>query len=171
MLHSRNSAGANYLIQKKVLSEENIRTAFTITFGISIFLGLVLFSGSDALAWFFGEEGLKAGIAISALSFAVMPFSVVISALFRRDMEFGKLAICSLAANVVSMTVSIGLAVLHYSFMAPIWGAVAGNIVLAFLLIGFFRNRQIFRFSLAECPDVMRFGLILRRRQHYQRVL
>src|SRR6476469_3562411 len=106
--------GANYLIQRKELSEENIRTAFTITFGISALLGLLLFSCSDAFSWFFGEEGLKAGIAVSALSFAVMPFSVVISALFRRDMEFGKLAICTLAANVVSIGVSIALAVLHY---------------------------------------------------------
>src|SRR6478752_3183564 len=116
--------GTNYLIQKKTLSEENIRTAFTITFGISALLGLALVGSSDAFAWFFRQEGLKAGIAVSALSFAVTPFSVVISALFRRDMEFGKLAICSLAANVVSAAASIGLAVLHYSFMAPIWGVV-----------------------------------------------
>ena len=30
---------------------------------------------------------------------------------------------------------SIALAVLHYSFMAPVWGAVAGNIILTLLLI------------------------------------
>ena len=151
--------GANYLIQKKMLSEENIRTAFTITFGISVLLGMAFFSSGDAFAWFFKQEGLKAGIAVSALNFAVTPFSVVISALFRRDMQFGKLAICSLSANVVSTTVSIVLAVSHYSFMAPIWGAVAGNIVLTFLLIGFCKNRQIFRFSLSEYPVVVRFGL------------
>jgi O-antigen/teichoic acid export membrane protein len=151
--------GANYLIQKPVLAEQNIRTAFTITFGISTLLGVALVCGSDAFAWFFKEEGLKAGITVSALSFAVTPFSVVISALFRRDMEFGKLAICSLAANVVSAAVSIGLAVLHYSFMAPIWGAVAGNMALTFLLIGLCKNRNIFRLSLAGYPDVARFGL------------
>ena len=85
---------ANYLIQKKMLSEQNIRTAFTITFGISIMVGMALFICSDALVWFFRQEGLKASIAVSTLNFAVTPFSVVISALFRRDMEFGKLAIC-----------------------------------------------------------------------------
>jgi O-antigen/teichoic acid export membrane protein len=151
--------GANYLIQKRMLSEQNIRTVFTITFGISIIVGMALFICSDALVWFFRQEGLKAGITVSALNFAVTPFSVVISALFRRDMEFGKLAICSLAANVISIAVSIALAVLHYSFMAPIWGTVAGNVVLTFLLIGFCKNRQIFRFSLSEYPDVVRFGL------------
>jgi O-antigen/teichoic acid export membrane protein len=151
--------GANYLIQKKTLSEKNIRTAFTITFCISVIIGLALFIFSDALVWFFRQDGLKAGIAVSTLNFALTPFSVVISALFRRDLEFGKLAICSLAANVVSIAVSVALAILHYSFMSPIWGAVAGNIILTVLLIALCKNKQIFRPSLAEYPDVIRFGL------------
>jgi O-antigen/teichoic acid export membrane protein len=151
--------GANYLIQKKALSERNIRTAFTITFCISIIIGLTLFICRDALVWFFRQDGLKAGIAVSTLNFALTPFSVVISALFRRDMEFGKLAIFSLAATSVSNAVAIALAVLHYSFMAPIWGAVAGNITLTILLIAFCKNKQVFHPSLAEYSDVIRFGL------------
>lgn len=151
--------GANYLIQKKALSELNIRTAFTITFGISTVVGLALFICSDGFVWFFRQDGLKAGIEVSALNFALTPFSVVISALFRRDLEFGKLAICSLGANFVSIAASIALAVLHYGFMAPIWGTVAGNLILTALLIAFCKSWQIFRPSLAEYPDVVRFGL------------
>jgi O-antigen/teichoic acid export membrane protein len=151
--------GANYLIQKKVLSELNIRTAFTITFGISTVIGLALFLCSDGFVWFFRQDGLKVGIEVSALNFALTPFSVVISALFRRDLEFGKLAICSLGANSVSIAVSIALAVLHYAFMAPIWGSVAGNLILAVLLIASCKSGRIFRPSLAEYPDVIRFGL------------
>lgn len=150
--------GANYLIQKKTLSDAHIRTAFTITFGISIVLAIVLFSCSDALARFFGQEGLKAGIAVSTLNFAMTPFSAVISALFRRDMEFGKLAICSLAANMVSVTVSIVLAVLHYSFMAPIWGTLASNIALTFLLMGMCKARPALRLSLSGYRDVLKFS-------------
>jgi O-antigen/teichoic acid export membrane protein len=151
--------GANYLIQKKILSEQNIRTAFTITFCISIIIGLALFVCRDVLVWFFRQDGLRAGIAVSTLNFALTPFTIVITALFRRDMQFGKLAICGLAANFVSIAVSIALAILHYSFMAPIWGTVAQNIILAVLLIAVCKNRQVFRPSLAEYPDVIRFGL------------
>jgi O-antigen/teichoic acid export membrane protein len=151
--------GANYLIQKKFLSEQNIRTAFTITFFVSITIGIALFVCRDAFVWFFKRDALKAGIAVSTLNFALTPFSAVISALFRRDMEFGKLAICSLAANFVSIAVSIALAVLHYSFLAPIWGAIAGNVVLTVLLISFCESKRIFRPSLSEYPDVIRFGL------------
>jgi len=111
------------------------------------------------LVWFFKQEGLKAGIAVSTLNFVLSPFSIVISALLRRDMEFGRLAICSLAANLVSIGVSITLALLHYSYMAPIWGSVAGNIIITVLLVGFCKNRRIFRPSLSEYPDVISFGL------------
>lgn len=151
--------GANYLIQKKSLSRQNIQTAFTITFCISIMIGALLFLGRDALVWFFNQEGLRAGFAVSTLSFALTPFSVTMSALFRRDMEFGKLAICNLAANFASIAVSIALAILHYSFMAPIWGAVAGNAVLTGLLIVSCKDIRIFRPSLWEYPDVIKFGL------------
>jgi O-antigen/teichoic acid export membrane protein len=151
--------GANYLIQKKSLSRQNIRTAFTITFCISILIGVTLFTSRDALVWFFKQDGLKAGIAVSTLSFALTPFSVTMSALFRRDMEFGMLAVCNLAANFASIAVSIALAVLHYSFMAPIWGTVAGNAVLTVLLIASCKDMRIFRPSLLEYPDVIRFGL------------
>ena len=51
------------------------------------------------LVLFFREDRLKAGVAVSSLNFVLTPFSVVISALFRRDMEFGKLALGGLAAN------------------------------------------------------------------------
>lgn len=151
--------GANYLIQKKSLSQGNVRTAFTITFCISVIIGLALFVCSDTLVWFFKQDGLKAGIAVSTLNFALTPFSGVISALFRRDMEFGKLAICNLTAALFSTAVSVALAFLHYSFLAPIWGAVAGNIILTALLIGLCRDMRIFRPSLSEYSDVIRFGL------------
>jgi O-antigen/teichoic acid export membrane protein len=151
--------GANYLIQKRGLSQRNIRTAFTITFCISILIGLMLFICRDALVWVFRQDDLKAGIAVSTLNFVLTPFSIVISALLRRDMEFGKLAVCNLAANFASTAVSIALAVLHYSFMAPIWGTVAGNIILTLLLIALCKNMQIFRPSLSEYSDVIRFGL------------
>jgi O-antigen/teichoic acid export membrane protein len=151
--------GANYIIQKRSLSERSIRTAFTIAFCISMMIGGVLFVSCDAFVWFFKQDGLKAGIAVSTLNFALAPFSSVISALLRRDLEFGKLAICNLAGNFVSIAVSVVLAFLHYSFMAPVWGGVAGNIILSALLIASRRDIRIFRPSLSEYRDVVRFGL------------
>jgi O-antigen/teichoic acid export membrane protein len=151
--------GANYLIQKKSLSRENIRTAFTVTFLISATVGSALFMGRDALVWFFKQDGLRPGIAVATLSYALAPFTVTISALFRRDLQFGTLALCNLAANGVSIVVSVALAISHYSFMAPIWGTLAGNFVLALLLAVSRRDVLIFCPSLSGYSDIVQFGM------------
>lgn len=151
--------GANYLIQKQSLSTRNIQTAFTITFCLSGLIGLILVLVSYPLALIFGQEGLREGIAVSALNIICSPFSVTMSALFRRNLEFGKLAICNLCGNAVVALVSIVLAVMHYSFMAPIWGMVAGTIVVTGLAIMLQKDVRIFWPSLTGYLDVVRFGL------------
>ena len=119
--------GANYLIQKPSLSERDIRTAFTITLCLSALLAAAVFELRDVAAWFFAEDGLKIGIAVSALNFLLSPFSMTISALLRRDMSFGTLARCNLAGSFITAVASIALAVLGYSFMAPILGTTRGQ--------------------------------------------
>jgi O-antigen/teichoic acid export membrane protein len=150
--------GANYLIQKHELSRASVRTAFTITLGFSALIGMFLFASGGALSRFFQQDSLTDGIAVSALNFLLVPFSSTVSALFRRNMDFGKLAICNLAANSAGTAVSIGLAILGFSYMAPIWGSVASNVVLTAVLLSFHRDYGIFRPSLLECRDIIGFG-------------
>ena len=54
---------------------------------------------------------------------------------------------------------SIGLAVMGYSYLAPIWGMIAGSAVQAAYLIGTRGDLRIFRPSLEGYPDIVRFGL------------
>lgn len=151
--------GANYLIQKPALSEQNIRTAFTITFVLSVLIGAALFVLRDPLAAFFSREGLRIGITVSVLNFLTSPFAMTISALFRRDLQFGAIATCNLAGNAITAAVSIALAALNYSFMAPIWGMLIGNLVTTVFLIGWRNNFRIFRPSLFGYADVVAFGV------------
>jgi len=151
--------GANYLIQKRVLSRQIIETAFTVTFCLSILVGAALFSLRDLLASVFSQPGMKIGIAVAALNFALTPFSMTLSALFRRDMDFSTLAICGLGGSVVGAAVAIALAALNFSYMAPIWGTIAGNAVTAMLLIVAWKDIRIFRLSLTGYRDVLGFGL------------
>jgi O-antigen/teichoic acid export membrane protein len=151
--------GANYLIQKRELSRESIRTAFTITLGISALIGLVLVAFAGTVSRFFDHDNLTTGISVSALNFLLVPFSGMVSALFRREMEFGRLAICNLAANSVGVIVSVVLAMSNFSYMAPIWGSVATNLLLTVMLLSAHRDFSAFRPSLVEYRDVFGFGL------------
>lgn len=151
--------GANYLIQKRELSQGSIRTAFTITLGLSAIIGAILYLSASALSVFFEQDSLTPGMKVAALNFLLMPFAGTISALFRRDMDFGKLAICNLIAGSTGTLVSIILAILHFSYMAPIWGGLATNLTLTLIFMAWYRNFGSFRPSLSEYRDVIRFGL------------
>ena len=119
---SQEFGGPNYLIQKASLSEDNIRTAFTVTFGLSVAIGIVLYLIGGALGMLLGADGFEAGIAVAVLNFAITPFSMTIIALLRRNMQFGAIAASNLACNFTMVAVSIGLAMMGYSYLAPIWG-------------------------------------------------
>jgi O-antigen/teichoic acid export membrane protein len=150
--------GANYLIQKNSLTEQNIRTAFTITMCLSILFAATLFELREVAAWFFSEDGLKRGIAVAALNFLLSPFLMTMSALLRRDMAFALLARCNLVAGFVTVVVSITFAVYNYSFMAPLLGTLAGNATLLALFITSRRNWRIFYPSFAGYSEVIHFG-------------
>jgi O-antigen/teichoic acid export membrane protein len=156
---SQEFGGANYLIQKASLSERDVRTAFTITFGLSIAIGLILYLLGDVLGALFGADGVKTGIAVAVLNFAIAPFSMTIVALLRRNMEFGVIAASNLACNFTMVAVSIVLAIMGFSYLAPIWGMIAGSAVQAVYLIGMRRNFGIFRPSLAGYAEIVKFGL------------
>lgn len=154
--------GANYLIQKRELSIGNIRTAFTVTFGLSAAAGALLLLLAGPAARFFEQPGLQAGIAVSTLNFLLTPFVVTITALRRRALDYGMLAWCNLIASVVGAVTSVALALLQFSYMAPIYGGIAGSAVLTAILLVRHHDLTAFRPSLAGCRDIFRgerFGL------------
>ncbi len=155
---SQEFGGATYLIRKPTLSEQDIRTAFTITFCMSALLGAVLFGFRSAVASFYSEEGLKTGIAIFAAGFVLMPFATIISALFRREMAFNVLARCNLAAAFISAATCIALAVLGWSFVGLLIGSVIGQAAGVVLLLSCRRDVRIFRPSLKGWRDIIGFG-------------
>jgi O-antigen/teichoic acid export membrane protein len=156
---SQEFGGANYLIQKASLSEGNVRTAFTITFGLSITVGAGLYLLGDVVGAMSGYDGLKTGITVAVLNFAITPFSMTIIALLRRDMQFGVIAASNLCCNCTMVVVSIALAIMGYSYLAPIWGMIAGSVVQAAYLVAMRQDLRIFRPSLAGYVEIAKFGL------------
>jgi len=151
--------GGNYLIQKRDLSPADVRSAFTISLGISVAIALLLFVLAGALSDLFAQDGLKRGIEVSAMNFFLAPVSGTISALLRRDMKFGTLAICNFVAGVAVALVSIGLAMAGFSYMAPVWGALTGSVILTLALLASHRDLNALRPSLLKYREIVSFGL------------
>ncbi|HJU16608.1 MAG TPA: oligosaccharide flippase family protein [Stellaceae bacterium] len=155
---SQEFGGANYLIQKPSLSEQDIRVAFTTMFCLSALLAVILFALRGVAASFFSEEGLRAGIGVSALGFLLAPFSATLSALLRRELVFDVIARCNLSANVITAGTAIALSAEGWGFMGPVLGAFAGHCALVALLLIYRRDLRIFRPAFRGCRDVIDFG-------------
>lgn len=156
---SQEFGGANFLIQKASLSDDNVRTAFTITFCLSMVIAVGLYALGDMAGGMWGLEGLKSGISIAVLNFAITPFSMTIIALLRRNMQFGIIATSNFACNVTMVGVSVALAIMKYSYLAPIWGMIAGSAVQLGYLMLTRKSLRIFRPSLVGHAEIVRFGL------------
>lgn len=156
---SQEFGGPNYLVQKASLTEASIRTAFTVTFCLSVAIGAALALLGGMVGTLFGEPGVATGIEVASLSFLITPFSMTVIALLRRKMRFGVIAAANLAGNCANAVVSIALAATGYSYVAPIWGLVAGSAVQAAYVMAACAEFRIFRPSFSGYPDVVRFGL------------
>lgn len=150
--------GANYLMQKRELSRHDIRTAFTVSCALSAAAAATLLLLAAPAARFFEQPGLQAGIVVSILNFLLTPFVVTVSALRRRERDFAMLAWCNLTAAVIGAATSVALAFWQFSYMAPIYGGLAGNAVLTAALLVRQRDWTVFRAALADCRDVLGAG-------------
>jgi O-antigen/teichoic acid export membrane protein len=150
--------GSNYLIQKPHLSEQHVRTAFTIILAMSATFAVLLFLLRNPIAYFFAQDGIGTGIGVACLNLLLSPFAVTSSALLRRELAFAPLARCNLVGSFITAAVSIELARRGYSYMAPVIGVVCGNAATAIGLLSLRRNWNIFRLSLLGYAEVLRFG-------------
>ncbi|HYD29481.1 MAG TPA: oligosaccharide flippase family protein [Azospirillaceae bacterium] len=147
-----------YLIQKQTVSDDCVRTAFTVNLALSALFSLALVAGGDWVAAFYGEDGLGQAITVHALGFLLSPIPITVVALLRRDMAFGGVALCNVAGALAAAAVSVALACLGFGFMGPVWGTVAGTVATTAVALLLFPHSRLFRPSLEAWRDVLGFG-------------
>jgi O-antigen/teichoic acid export membrane protein len=148
---------ANYLVQRRDITRESGRTAFTILLAIScvFFVGVV--GVAEALAS--DEPGLPEFLGVLALGFMLNPLSGPIIAIMRRDMEFGSLAILNGIGAIVQATALIGLASLDFGAMSFAWAAVTSGLVMAATAFALRPDlRWIYAPCLADWREALSFG-------------
>lgn len=124
-------------VQKDKITHEQISTLFWINVLISVVLGLCVLAGSPLIARFYGKPELTAVTAALSISFILSGLSIQHTALLRRHMRFGNLAIVNIASQVITLTVTILLALYGWRY----WALVGGSLTTALsrvILIFFF---------------------------------
>jgi O-antigen/teichoic acid export membrane protein len=126
----RNFGVSDLIIQEKTLSEDVIRTAFTMNVVIAWSLGLLLFGCSGLIGRFYGDPGVAHVTRVLSLLFALMPFGTTPLARMKRNMQFSLLVRIQVLEVSVRSISTVVLAYLGFSYMSMAWGSVAAMTVV-----------------------------------------
>ena len=132
-------------VQKDKISHEQISTLFWINVLISVVLGLCVLAGSPLVAKFYGKPELTAVTAILSLSFILSGLSIQHATLLRRHMRFGNLAIVQIVSQVITLAVTILLALNGWRYWALVGGSLAtalSTVVLTFIFCPWIPGRM-----------------------------
>ncbi len=121
----RECGASTFLIQHKNLMLENIRTAFTVMLGITFALIAIVWLAARPIALWFGSEAVEGYLHLAIVGLLYGPFISTVSALFRRDMAFGKLALIAIVCSIVQAATLIVLAIRGFGSMSFAWGGLS----------------------------------------------
>lgn len=154
----RDFGTSGYLIQTHSATRLAARTAFTVMLTLTLAVVAALWAAAGLIADFYGKEGLKLYLHITALCLLMGPFAAPPLALLRRDMQFQVVAIINVANSVTIALVTVSLAIMGASYMSFAWGIWAGASVTAVLAVLLHGDVRIFQPSLAEWRAIVSFG-------------
>ena len=113
--------------RRRILRRPRSAPLFWLNIAISLALTVLLIGSSGVIARFFGEPSLT-GIALAlSVTFVLTAMSTQHSALMRRAMQFRRIAMIDISANLVGSIVSVALALAGWGY----WSLVAKPIVTA----------------------------------------
>ena len=113
--------------QKTLITPDQISTLFWLNVAVSLVLAVLLIASSGMIARVFGEPSI-AGIALAlSVTFVLTGMSTQHSALMRRAMQFHRIAMIDISANLAGSIVSVVLALQGWGY----WSLVAKPIITA----------------------------------------
>ena len=112
-------------VQKAHITHQEISALFWLNVTIGTLLTILFAASSGLIGSFFGEPSLNGIALILSLTFVMTALPVQHYALMRRAMEFRRIAIIDLSANLISSIVSVTLALMGWGY----WALVAKPIL------------------------------------------
>jgi O-antigen/teichoic acid export membrane protein len=154
----REFATSDFLIQRREVDREDVRTAFTLAFLLTALITAAMFALAPRFAAWYGEEQLARFMRIAAVAGLVEAVALPIRGLLRRDMEFGTLALVNTASAATTAGATILLALAGYSYMSVAWAMLAAACTTTLLSFCFRPDLSILRPAFKSWSSVLRFG-------------
>jgi len=154
----REFATSDFLIQRREITQDDIRASFTVVFSLTVLIAMMMFLVAPWFGSFYGEEKLAAFLRVAAAAGLIEAVSLPIRGLLRRDMAFGALALINTSSAAATATTTILLALAGLSYMSVAWAMVAAAITTTFLSFYCRPDLSILRPVLGGWGTVLGFG-------------
>lgn len=147
------------IVREEVLTEDIVRTSFTINAAVTALLALVLALASVAGAHLLGDPGVGRVLLVIAITPLFGIFAFLPSAHLEREGRFKELAIVSTISSVLTATATISFALSGFSYMSIAYAQVVGSAAYAGLMIAFGRRHVSHRFGVQAWRRVLGFSV------------
>ncbi|MBR0679061.1 oligosaccharide flippase family protein [Roseomonas eburnea] len=147
-----------YLVQRHEVTGATTRAAFTVMLGISAVAAAIVFLAAPALAAYQGEEGLTGFFRVLALALLLGPFERPLTALLRRELAFGRVALVNVTSVVANAVLMVGLALLGFSYMAFAWALVGSGLVTLVVAHAVGDRRHVIGLTRRGWTEALRIG-------------
>ena len=157
-LGMREFATSDFLIQRLEVRRDDIRSSFTVLFLLTALITCAMFVLAPWFGTFYGEEKLARFVQVAAAAGLIEAISKPITALLRRDMAFGILAMINTVSAMVAAVVTVLLALAGFSYMSVAWATVAAAGTTTFLSFYFRPGLSRFWPGFKSWRSVLAFG-------------
>jgi O-antigen/teichoic acid export membrane protein len=154
----RDFGAGRYLIQTAELTEDIVRSAFTLTLVIAWSIAVLFFTLSPFVAEVFNETTVQQILMVLAINFVIIPFGSVSLALLRRSMQFGTMFKIGVVTDVVCAVTAISLATMGFGAMSLAWASLSGVVATVGMTQLFRPAEMAFRPSLKAWRQITSFG-------------
>lgn len=147
------------IVQREKLTIRHIRTAFTISFLLGIFLGLLVYISSSTIASFFNMPDLEAILKVVSLFFIIESFVVVSQSMLQRKIRMKAYSI----ANVISYLIGYGMVAVLLGYLGyGVWALIIGilsQVLIKAIITSYLEPHSCIPFiGKIEFKELMYFG-------------
>jgi len=157
----QDSGVGNAVIQRDTRIEDSISVMLFLRWIIAGVLFLAIVGFSPMISSFYGNPAIMPVIIVMSLSLFVQPIAFSSSVMLNRKLEFSKLAMAAVASSVATTVVSIGLALLDFSYWSIVFGSLAGTVSSVFAMRYYERTRLRPRIDKKLMRELLGFGVHL----------
>jgi O-antigen/teichoic acid export membrane protein len=118
------------VIQRDTRIEDSISVGLSLRWIIAGMLFLAIVGFSPMISDFYDNPAIMPVIVVMSSNLFIQPIAFSSSVMLSRKLEFSKLAVSSVVQCTATTVVSIGLALLNFSYWSIVFGSLSGSVSL-----------------------------------------